>query len=96
MARFSSAPVEEVLPQRSARQPSKRAQIQTQYQEALREAVLEKREALVVQLEPEDKALTIRNRIKRAAELLGVEDIVIRLRRDRVIAFSPSGTVSEG
>jgi preprotein translocase subunit SecD len=96
MVRFTSAPVEEVLPRHSSRQPSKRAQIQKQYQEALRSAVLDNREALVVELEPDDKALTIRNRIKRAAELLGVEDIAIRRRRDRIIAFLPGTEPSEG
>jgi len=96
MVRFTSAPVEEVLPRHSPRRPSKRAQIQKQYQEALRSAVLDNREALVVELEPDDKALTIRNRIKRAAELLGIEDIAIRRRRDRIIAFLPGTEPSEG
>jgi hypothetical protein len=87
MPRFATAPVEEVAPKRKQRQPSQRAQIQRQYQEALRDAILSKHQALVVELEPDDKPLTIRNRIKRAAQVLNLDHIVIRRRRDRLIAF---------
>jgi len=87
MPRFTTAPVEEVVPQRKQRQPSQRAQMQQQYQEALRQAVLTKHEALVVELEPDDKPLTIRNRIKRAAETLGLENVAIRRRRNRIVAY---------
>ncbi|MGI8827180.1 MAG: hypothetical protein ACR2JC_16370 [Chloroflexota bacterium] len=87
MVRFTTAPVEEVAPKSKQRQPSMRAQIQEQYQDALRNAVTERHEALVVELEPEDKPLTIRNRIKRASEMLGLEDIVIRRRGNRMVAY---------
>jgi hypothetical protein len=87
MPRFTSAPVEEVVPQRKQRQPSQRAQTQQQYQDALRDALLDKHEALVVELEPDDKPLTIRNRIKRAADNLGLENVAIRRRRDRIVAY---------
>lgn len=91
MPRFTSAPVEEVVPRRKQRQPSQRAQMQKQYQDALRDAVLNRHEALVVELEPDDKPLTIRNRIKRAAEVLGLENVMIRRKRDRIIAYQQSG-----
>ena len=91
MPRFTSAPVEEVVPQRKQRQPSQRAQTQQQYQDALRDALLDKHEALVVELEPDDKPLTIRNRIKRAAETLGLENVAIRRRRDRIVAYQAHG-----
>jgi formaldehyde-activating enzyme involved in methanogenesis len=87
MARFTSAPVETVIPKRKQRQPSQRAQIQEQYQDAVRNAIVENHEALVVELEGDDKPLTIRNRIKRAADVLGVTDVTIRRRKDRIIAY---------
>lgn len=91
MARFTSAPVEEVAPKRRQRRPSLRAQVDQQYREALGDAVRERREALVVELEPEDKALTVRNRIKRAARAIGLEDIAIRRRGNRIVAY-PAGS----
>jgi hypothetical protein len=91
MPRFTSAPLEEVVPQRKQRQPSQRSQTQKQYQDALRDALLERREALVVELEPDDKPLTIRNRIKRAADGLGLENVAIRRRRDRIVAYQARG-----
>ena len=87
MPRFTTAPVEDVAPKRKQRQPSQRAQIQKQYQEALRDAMLHKQEALVVELEADDKPLTIRNRIKRAAEVLGLENVNIRRKRDRIVVY---------
>lgn len=87
MVRFSTAPVEEVVPKSKQRQPSQRAQIQEQYQQALSDALNERHEALVVELEPDDKPLTIRNRIKRAADVLGFENIVIRRRGERMVAY---------
>lgn len=89
MAQFSTAPVAEVVPQRKQRQPSQRAQTQQQYQEALRTALDSDGQALVVQLEGEDKPLTIRNRIKRAADAIGASDVVIRRRRDKILAYRP-------
>lgn len=89
MAQFSTARVEEVVPQRKQRQPSQRAQTQQAYQEALRSALEASDQALVVQLEPEDKPLTIRNRIKRAADAIGASDVVIRRRRDKILAYRP-------
>jgi predicted DNA-binding protein (UPF0278 family) len=87
MVRFSTAPVDEVAPKRKQRQPSQRAQIQRQYQDALRQGLIDRQEAVVVELEPDDKALTIRNRIKRAADRLGLDDVAIRRRGNRIIAY---------
>jgi len=87
MPRFSTAPVEEVVPKRRQRQPSQRAQTQRQYREALQNALNDRSQALVVELEPDDKPLTIRNRIKRAADSLGLESIAIRRRKDRIVAY---------
>lgn len=95
MPRFTTAPVEDVAPKRKQRQPSQRAQIQKQYQEALRDAMLHKQEALVVELEAEDKPLTIRNRIKRAAEVLGLENVNIRRKRDRIVVYQMQSEQSE-
>lgn len=89
MVRFTSAPVREVAPKRQQHQPSQRAQIQAQYREALHDTVMDRHEALVVEMNPEDKPLTIRNRLKRAAETLGLRDIVIRRRRNTVVAYLP-------
>jgi hypothetical protein len=87
MAHFSTARIEEVVPKRKQRQPSQRAQTQQLYQNALRSAFLDGGQALVVELEPQDKPLTIRNRIKRAADALGIEHVTIRRRRDRIYAY---------
>lgn len=87
MPRFKTAPVEQVAPRRRQRQPSQRAQIRQQYEEALRDAMLYKHEALVVELDADDKPLTIRNRIRRAADSLGLDNVVIRRRRDRIVAY---------
>ncbi len=95
MPRFTTAPVEEVAPKRKQRQPSQRAQIQKQYQDALRDAMVQKQEALVVELEPEDKPLTIRNRIKRAADVLGLENVTIRRKRDRIVVYQMQSEQSE-
>lgn len=95
MVRFSTAPVEKVVPKSKQRQPSQRAQIQEQYQEALRGAINERQEALVVELEPDDKPLTIRNRIKRAADVLGLENVVIRRRGDRMVAYRSEDNIRE-
>jgi hypothetical protein len=95
MPRFTTAPVEDVAPKRKQRQPSQRAQTQQQYQQALRSALLDKSEALVVELDPEDKPLTIRNRIKRAADLLGLEHVVIRRKRDRIVAYQAQSKGTE-
>lgn len=95
MPRFTTAPVEEVAPQRKQRHPSQRAQTQKQYQEALQGALVERHQALVVELEPEDKALTIRNRLKRAADVLGLDNVTIRRKRDRIIAYQPHSSGAE-
>ncbi len=89
MPRFTTAPVEQVAPKRRQRQPSQRSQVRKQYQEALRDAVLYKHEALVVELDPSDKPLTVRNRIKRAADSLGIDGLVVRRRKDRIVAYMP-------
>jgi hypothetical protein len=95
MPRFTTAPVEQVAPKRRQRQPSQRSQIRKQYQDALRDAVSYKHEALVVELDSSDKPLTIRNRIKRAAETLGIEGLVIRRRKNRIVAYVPGETSGE-
>jgi hypothetical protein len=87
MPRFTTAPVEDVAPKRKQRNPSARAQIQREYQDALQQALDNNNQALVVELEPDDKPLTIRNRIKRAAQQLGVEDITVRRRGQRIVAY---------
>lgn len=89
MPRFTTAPVEQVAPKRRQRQPSQRSQVRKQYQDALRDAVQYKHEALVVELEPSDKPLTIRNRIKRAADALGIDGLVVRRRKGRIVAYVP-------
>lgn len=86
MVKFATAPVHEVVPRRKQRQPSSRAVIRGQYQQALREAI-HQQEALVVELEEGDKPLTIRNRLSRAAEMLGLEGVVIRRRGSRIVAY---------
>lgn len=95
MPRFTTAPVQEVMPQRKQRQPSQRAQMQQQYRDALRDAIVNKHEALVVELEPDDKPLTIRNRIKRAAETLSIDNVTIRRRRDRIVAYQGDSAEDE-
>jgi hypothetical protein len=88
MAKFGTAPVQDVAPRRKQRQPSNRARIQAQYREALQGAI-DNQQALVVEIEDDDKPLTIRNRLKRAADSLGLEHIVIRRRRGRIVAYQP-------
>jgi hypothetical protein len=95
MPRFKTAPVEQVAPKRRQRQPSQRAQIRKQYEEALRDAMLYKHEALVVELDTDDKPLTVRNRIRRAADALGIDNIVIRRRRDKIVAYQTPDESSE-
>lgn len=86
MAKFATAPVEDVVPRRKPRQPSERSVMQAQYQQALRDAV-DRQQALVVDLEVGDKPLTIRNRLTRAAEGLGLEHVKIRRRGQRILAY---------
>jgi hypothetical protein len=47
-----------------------------------------------VEIEGEDKPLTIRNRIKRAADALGIENITIRRRKDSIYAYVQPSDVS--
>jgi hypothetical protein len=93
MAKFTTAPITDVAPKRLQRQPSQRSVIHEQYTSALRDA-LQNGEALVIELEPNDKALTIRNRLNRAATSLGREDVTVRRRGNRVVAYAAdsSGT----
>lgn len=95
MVRFTTAPIEDVVPQSKQREPSQRAVIQEQYQQALREALVEHHHALVVEFEADEKPLTIRNRIRRAADLLQLEDVVIRRRGNRMVAYQGSGEANE-
>jgi hypothetical protein len=86
MVKFETVPVEQVLPKRRGQGTSQRAQVRQEYQEALKEAI-QSCQALVVDLEPEDKPLTIRNRLKRAGQQLGADDLVIRRRGQRIVAY---------
>ena len=91
MPRFTTAPVEEVAPKRKTRGPSRRAQLQQEYREAMRDAIVDKQQAFVVELDPDDKPLMIRNRIKRAIEQLGLENVSVRRRGNRVVAYQTEG-----
>jgi hypothetical protein len=91
MPRFTTVAAEEVMPKRKQRQPSQRAQVQQQYQTALRDALRNDGQALVVEMDPSDKPLTIRNRIKRAADALGYSDITIRRRKNTIVAYRQDG-----
>lgn len=86
MPRFTAAPLEDVVPPPKRRHPSRRAQVEQQYQQALLDA-LAKLEALVVELEDGDQPVTIRNRLRRAGERLGIEQLSIRKRGTRIIAY---------
>jgi len=86
MPRFMSVPVEEVTPKRRMKEPSARARTQQEYQEALQDA-LNGGQALVVELEEDEKPLTIRNRLKSAGDRLGIEHLVLRRRGDRIVAY---------
>ena len=86
MVKFATAPVEDVAPKRQQRQPSNRALMQAQYQQALHDAIKQQR-ALVVDLEDDDKPLTIRNRLNRAAQVLGLDPLVIRRRGSQLFAY---------
>jgi hypothetical protein len=86
MPTFTTVPIQEVVPKSKHKGPSQRDQTREQYQSALQKA-LDYGQALVIELEPEDKQLTIRNRINRAAEALGQIDITIRRRKNRIVAY---------
>jgi hypothetical protein len=89
MAHFSTAPVNEVAPQRKTKGPSPRSVLQQEYREALQNA-LDAGEALVIELESDDKPLTIRNRVSKAAAALGHEDLTIRRKGNRILAYHPT------
>jgi hypothetical protein len=92
MAHFTTAPIADVVPKKkAARGPSQRAQTQQRYRDALQDA-LGANKALVLELEPDDKALTIRNRIRRAVTTLGVDDVAVRRRGDRIVAYRDSAS----
>lgn len=93
MVRFTSAPLHNALPKPRQRQASLRKQTQDHYRQLLQSAVVDHHQALVVELDPDDKPLTIRNRIVRAADTLGITNLVIRRRGQRVIAYQ--GTAEE-
>ncbi len=86
MPHFSTAPVDEVVPQRQTKGPSPRSVLQQEYREALQSA-LDAGQALVIDLEPDDKPLTIRNRVSKAAAALGHEDLTIRRKGNRILAY---------
>jgi hypothetical protein len=87
MPRFTTAPIGDVVPKRKQRHPSVRAQIQREYRQALETALQSSDQALVVELDPQDKPLTIRNRIRRAAQQLQVDDLTVRRRGNRIVAY---------
>ncbi len=87
MLHFTTAAIDDVIPKKKQRGPSSRAQTQQKYQEALRHAIIDQGQALVIELDPSDKPLTIRNRVKRATEVLALKDITIRRRGSRIIAY---------
>jgi hypothetical protein len=87
MVRFTTAPVADVAPRRKQRNPSARAQVAEQYREALQNALTSGDQALVVELEGSDKPLTIRNRIRRAAQQLGRQDVTVRRRGNKIVAY---------
>lgn len=80
MPRFTTAPVETVAPQRKVRGPSQRAIIHREYMDSLQPLVDDKDTGLIVELDDGEKALTVRNRIYRAARGLGIESIRVRRR----------------
>lgn len=94
MATFTIAPIDEVAPRGRERKLSARALMQARYRDALLDALQAPGSALVVQLEPDEKPLTIRNRIKRAAEQLGRDDLTIRRRGNRIVAYAPTESES--
>lgn len=94
MATFTIAPIEEVVPKGRERQLSSRAQMQARYRDAIQNTLEAPGSALVVELEPDEKPLTIRNRIKRAAEQLGRDDLSIRRRGNRIVVYAPTSSES--
>lgn len=66
--------------------PSNRAHVREQYEDALRQAVTNG-QALIVELEPGEKHMTVRNRLKRAGEMLRLEQMVMRRRGDRIVVY---------
>jgi hypothetical protein len=87
MATFTTAPASVVVRPPKIKQPSQRRQIAEKYTAALRDA-LDQGQALVMELEPDDMVLTIRNRLHRAARSLGHDDLTIRRRGQRVLVYS--------
>ncbi len=87
MPRFSTAPVTEVAPQRTTKGPSPRSLLQQEYREVLQNA-LDVGHALVIEQDPADKALTIRNRVSKAAQALGHDDLTIRRKGTTILAYS--------
>lgn len=86
MAKFVMAPIRDVVPAYHRRNRSRRAEVRAQYEQALQDA-LDQQQALVVELEEGEKPLTIRARLRNAAEALSFEDIVIRRRGDQIVAY---------
>lgn len=89
MTRFTTAPVDEIVPRRRERAPSQRAELQRQYRDAIENAIINEGEALIVHLDPDEKPLTIRSRVKKAAQSLGLDSVVIRRRGRRIIVYQP-------
>lgn len=87
MAQFKRVPVDEARPLTKAKVPSQRDQIRREYEEALRDAVIDHGEALAILIGPDDKPLTIKNRIDRAAQALGLDRIKVRRKGDYVFAY---------
>lgn len=87
MPRFTTASLHEVLPQSKLRQQTQ------QYQDLLRSAVIDRHQALVVELDPDDKPLAIRKSLQQAGERLAIPNLVICQRGRQVIAYQ--GTAAE-
>jgi hypothetical protein len=90
MPTFSTASRADVVPKQQTKGPSQRTIIHEHYVSALRDA-LDAGQALVIELEPDDKEFTIKNRINRAVKTLGREDLTVRRRGDQLVAYSTPG-----
>jgi hypothetical protein len=95
MAQFKRVPVDEARPVTKAKVPSQRDQIRREYEEALQDAVIGHGEALAILIGPDDKPLTIKNRIDRAAQSLGLDHIKVRRKGDYVYAYVDSDGSNE-
>jgi hypothetical protein len=89
MTKFSTAPVAVIIPKRRERAPSQRAELQKQYRDAIENAIINEGEALIVELDPDEKPLTVRSRLQKAAQALGLDSVVIKRRGRRIVVYQP-------